>query len=41
MPVIDETKQTLELKAFRRELLEKIEALIKRVAALEEKGGKK
>lgn len=37
MPVIDETKYTLEIKAFRKKLEEEIEALKKRVAALEAK----
>ena len=35
MPVIDETKYTLEIKAFRRQLQEEVEALKKRVEALE------
>ncbi len=37
MPVIDETKYTLEIKALHKLLQEEIDALKKRVAALEGK----
>ena len=41
MPVIDDTIHTLEIKKFKEEVKEQIDALIKRIEALEgKKGGK-
>jgi hypothetical protein len=37
MPVIDETRYTLELKAFRKEILDFVEDLKKKVSTIEEK----
>lgn len=40
MPVIDETRYTLEIKAANKRLQERIESLEKRIVVLEEKAAK-